>query len=47
MDLVKEFREDTIDNVLRKHNLTLGEAFELCLHHNGGKDIPEGFKLVK
>lgn len=43
MNLFEEFRNDTIENVLVKHNMTLEEAFNYCLHNKleDDVDIPE------
>ena len=42
MNLIEEFKKDTIENVLNKHNLTLDEAFNICLHKEGQmKEVPE------
>ncbi len=39
MNLFKEFREDTIENVLEKHGMTLEEAFNHCLHSKVEDDV--------
>ena len=41
MNLFKEFREDSVENVLVKHNMTLEEAFNYCLHHKPEDDVVE------
>lgn len=41
MNLIEEFKKDTIENVLKKHNLTLDEAFNICLHKKGHIEAPE------